>query len=315
MAEIGQNIQIAIDELLKGNLVGIPTETVYGLAGNALDENALLKIFETKNRPAFDPLILHSYSVEAIKKYVEYIPEKLEILLKHFSPGPLTVLLPKKNTISDLATSGLSTVAFRIPNHALTLQLLEEIDLPLAAPSANPFGYISPTSADHVNKQLGDKIKYILEGGACQIGIESTIIGYENDTPIVYRLGGLAVEDIEALIGKVELLSHSTSNPKAPGMLKSHYAPRKPTFLLTPETEKLITETTAFIGFSEKNSLFREENQVLLSPTGNLNEASRNLFRFLRELDESNFEQLFIAEVPNEGLGRAINDRIKRATA
>ncbi len=227
MAEIGTSIEIAKQLLEKGELVAIPTETVYGLAGNALNEMAVLEIFKVKNRPQFDPLIVHVASLMKAKELVIDFPEKAEKLAAQYWPGPLTLLLKKKHHIPDLVTSGLDTVGVRCPNHELTRSLLSELPFPLAAPSANPFGYISPTRPEHVNEQLGDKIKYILDGGECTVGIESTIVGFENDQPVVYRLGGLIIEQIESAIGKVSVALNTSSNPQAPGQLKSHYAPKK----------------------------------------------------------------------------------------
>jgi L-threonylcarbamoyladenylate synthase len=247
LAITGTELNVAKEFLIKGELVAIPTETVYGLAGNALNEKAVLSIFEVKNRPAFDPLIIHTDSIDKVKEYVSVFPEKAQRLAEQFWPGPLTLLLPKKQIIPDLVTSGLDTVAVRIPKHPLLLELLAELSFPLAAPSANPFGYISPTNAEHVNQQLGDKIPYILDGGECEVGIESTIIGFEADDTVVYRLGGLAVEDIEKLVGPVMLMPHSTSDPKAPGMLKSHYAPRKPLYL--QKREEISGENSDLTGY------------------------------------------------------------------
>jgi L-threonylcarbamoyladenylate synthase len=172
VAEIGKNIDFVADLLLKGKLVAIPTETVYGLAANALNEKAVLSIFEAKQRPFFDPLIIHLADIESVCEYAELKDERLKKLAKTFWPGPLTLLLPKKDNVPDIVTSGLERVAVRIPNHTLTLELLKKINIPLAAPSANPFGYVSPTEPDHVNDQLGDKIDYILDGGICNIGLE-----------------------------------------------------------------------------------------------------------------------------------------------
>lgn len=316
MAIIGKDINLAKEFLRKNQLVAIPTETVYGLAGNALDEKAVLSIFETKKRPSFDPLIVHTDSLDKLREYVTEIPEQAYQLAEKFWPGPLTLLLPKKDNIPDLVTSGLDTVAVRIPDHSLTLRLLATLDFPLAAPSANPFGYISPTTAQHVNQQLGDKIPYILDGGECGIGIESTIIGFVDQIPTVYRLGGLAIEDIENVIGKVVLMSHSSSNPKAPGMLKSHYAPRKPFFLKDRnEMPKTDDDTSAYLLFDHFIEEIDRKNQRLLSPSGDLKEAAHNLFAFLRELDAQAFDQIFAEFVPDHDLGKAINDRLKRAAA
>lgn len=316
MAEIGGDITKAADILRRGRLVGIPTETVYGLAGNALDEKAVLSIFSTKNRPSFDPLIVHTDSLDKIGQWVSHVPEKAVMLAKAFWPGPLTMLLPKKIIIPDLVTSGLDTVAVRIPNHTMTLELLSQLDFPLAAPSANPFGYISPTSAGHVEKQLGNQIDYILDGGDCEVGIESTIIGFEGEIPTIYRLGGLALESIEDVIGRVNSLVHSTSNPQAPGMLKSHYAPRKPFFIKSREELELVSDQhIGYLLFDKYLENADPNSQRLLSTTGDMAEAAHHLFAFLRELDSSDVDMIYAEYVPQNGLGRAINDRLKRAAA
>src|SRR5260221_6332098 len=201
MAEIGKDIAKAKALLEQGKLVAIPTETVYGLAGNALNIDAATKIFAAKNRPYFDPLIVHVSNFQSVEEYAEKIPSKAIELMKRFWPGPLTVLLSKKNNIPDLVTSGLDRVGLRCPDHPMTLELLRSLTFPLAAPSANPFGYVSPTNPRHVNDQLGNEIEYILDGGECKVGIESTIVGFENDMPIIHRLGGLRVEGIESVTG------------------------------------------------------------------------------------------------------------------
>lgn len=316
MAVINNNIYHAKELLDAGELVGIPTETVYGLAGNALSESAVISIFETKNRPSFDPLIIHTNSLDKIKNYVLEIPEQAYRLAQEFWPGPLTLLLPKRKIISDLVTSGLEQVAVRIPNHPLTLQLLSLIDYPLAAPSANPFGYISPTSAKHVDAQLGKKIKLVLDGGEANVGIESTIIGFPNGKPTIYRLGGLSIETIENLIGPISIMAISSSNPVSPGMLKSHYAPSK-RFELVDSLPKYADEysNAGFLLFDKKMDCFLPENQMLLSSSGNLHEAAKNLFSFLRALDTSNVDRIVAQKVPQIGLGRAINDRLERAAA
>lgn len=315
MAITGKDIKQAIEVLKAGDVIGLPTETVYGLAGNAYNTEAITKIFTVKNRPTFDPLIVHTSSIERVHEFVKEIPEQAQLLAKHFMPGPLTLLLPKKEVISDLVTSGLETVAVRIPNHPLALELLQNLDFPLAAPSANPFGYISPTSAQHVDNQLGDKIKYILDGGECKVGIESSIIGFFDGEIVVLRKGGLAIEEIEAIVGKVRIEEHSSSNPKAPGMLKSHYAPR--TRLLVIGDWLFVEEDTrkiGYLGFDKFHLSIPLENQLLLSPTGNLSEAAKNLFAYMRLLDTRGFDKIYTELLPEKGLGRAINDRIKRAT-
>jgi L-threonylcarbamoyladenylate synthase len=315
MAETGKNIDLAAELLLNGNLVAIPTETVYGLAANALNEKAVLSIFEAKQRPFFDPLIIHLPTIESIDKYAELTDPRLQKLAKVFWPGPLTLLLPKKESIPNLVTSGLASVAVRIPNHTLTLELLKKINVPLAAPSANPFGYVSPTQPAHVNSQLGDKIAYILDGGTCEVGLESTIVGIEDDKVCVFRLGGLALEEIEKLVGDTELRINNSSNPASPGQLKSHYAPKKPLYI--GDIKKLIKQNAAnkiaIICFGEEN--FEGKDMLLfnLSKDKNLQEAAINLFKFLRLADESDAEIVLCEEVPDISLGRAINDRLRRA--
>jgi L-threonylcarbamoyladenylate synthase len=313
---IGNDILTAAEFLAAGNVIGIPTETVYGLAGNALNEDAVLKIFSVKNRPHFDPLIVHTHSKEEIKKYVTHIPTKANRLMERFMPGPLTVLLPKQDIVPDLVTSGLDTVAIRIPNHTLTLQLLQQLSFPLAAPSANPFSYISPTTAQHVFDQLHGKIPYILDGGATEIGVESTIVGFENDDVVVYRVGGLAVEEIEKVTGKVIINNNESSNPQTPGMLKTHYAPRKKLFVGEPgkwPVTEVYGKRVSLIAFDKYDEQIDTGCQVLLSPAGDLKEAARNLFAAMRKFDGDDSEIILAVKFPDVGLGRAINDRLKRA--
>ncbi|MBC8154149.1 MAG: threonylcarbamoyl-AMP synthase [Bacteroidetes bacterium] len=318
MVQIGTDIGVAKQFLEQGNVVGIPTETVYGLAGNALDPHAVLTIFRVKNRPAFDPLIVHTDSLDKLTQYVRDLSPAAYKLATTFWPGPLTLLLPKQSLVPDLVTSGLDTVAVRIPNHPLTLALMRLLDFPLAAPSANPFGYISPTTAQHVVEQLGGQIPYVLDGGPCAVGLESTIIGWDDvdsKLPIVYRLGGMNLEQIEAIVGPVEVRSHSTANPQAPGMLSSHYAPRKPLILLQPgESVPLPShERVGALVFREPVGGIRPDHQRVLSPTGDLAEAAKNLFAHLRDLDRMDVDVLYAELLPNQGLGAAINDRLKRA--
>ena len=319
MAETGKDIIRAKSLLEAGKLVGIPTETVYGLAGNALNPDAVASIFETKKRPSFDPLIIHSDSMEKIKRWVLEIPEKLKILADEFWPGPLTLLLPREAIVPDLVTSGLDRVAVRIPSHPLTLELLKSLEFPLAAPSANPFGYISPTRPEHVQKQLGDQIPYILDGGACKVGLESTIVGIEDEQIFIYRLGGLDVREIEALVGPVQIKTHSSSNPAAPGLLESHYAPTKP-FILG-DLDQLIQDhqnkkvRMGILSLQRTFSNLPIESQMILSEKGDLKEAAQNLFAAMRALDEQDLDLILAERMPDHGLGKAINDRLNRAAA
>jgi L-threonylcarbamoyladenylate synthase len=315
IALIGTDLTQAVALLQQGKLVAIPTETVYGLAGNALNTEAVARIFAVKNRPTFDPLIVHTDSLDKVLGFVQDLPEPAQKLAEAFWPGPLTMLLPRKEIIPDLVTAGLDTVAVRIPRHPLTRSLLAMLDFPLAAPSANPFGYISPTTAEHVQSQLGKKIPYILNGGPCEVGIESTIIGFEGRKPTVYRLGGIPVEDVERIIGRVEVMLHSTSNPKAPGTLKSHYAPRKPLFTqnLKQLREEYLPEDIGLMAFQREVPAIPASNQVILSPRADFAEAAQRLFSGLRHLDALPVKVIFAELLPEKGLGRAINDRIRRA--
>lgn len=319
MAEIGSDISKAKTILQNGGLVAIPTETVYGLAGNALDLDAVASIFSAKNRPSFDPLIVHVGSIKEAKKYTLNWTEKAHTLTREFWPGPLTLLLEKRDSISDLVTSGMQKVAIRVPSQKLTLDLLHVLDFPLVAPSANPFGYVSPTSPSHVNDQLGNKIPYILNGGDCEIGLESTIVGFDtNDEPTIYRLGGLSVEQIESVIGKTHLTPHSSSNPQAPGMLKSHYAPSVSIRLgnIEMNLKKFVSkDDVGIISFNTQFENVPEKNQLKLAPDNALNTAAKNLFLALRYMDTLKISTLLIEEVPDYGLGKAINDRLRRAAA
>lgn len=312
MAEIGQDLQRAIALLRSSELVAIPTETVYGLAGNALDEVAVAKIFEVKNRPFFDPLIIHTDRLEKVAQLHEGIPKQILALSKKFMPGPLTILVKKSVLVPDLITAGSDKVAIRIPKHPLTLDLLSALDFPLAAPSANPFGYISPTSAAHVQKQLGDKIKYILDGGVCGIGLESTIIEWREDQIFVLRKGGIP---IEALGDNVLVADLSSSNPAAPGMLKSHYAPKVP-ILIDADLDKIEQynlERIGVLAFDKALDYIPIENQLILSKKGSIKEAAHRFFSHLRTLDEMDIDVIITSFVPDEGLGRAINDKLRRA--
>jgi L-threonylcarbamoyladenylate synthase len=310
-AKIGSDIGLARKILTDGGVVAIPTETVYGLAANALNHEAVLKIFEIKNRPSFDPLIVHIGSTEQLATVTTSSDALVKELTSAFWPGPLTIVLPKKETIPDLVTSGLETVGVRMPSHPLTLELLQSLEFPLAAPSANPFGYISPTTAQHVADQLGNKVDYILDGGPAKVGVESTIISLVGPVPKILRWGGLESEEITKVTGPIEASVQSTDNPSAPGMLSSHYAPRKKLILgnLDELSENHASEKVSILSFRKKY----EGHGEVLSNAGNLHEAAQNLFSSLRRLDSADTELILAELVPDEGLGRAINDRLRRA--
>ena len=310
---IGTNVNKAATLLKSGEIVAIPTETVYGLAANALSETAVAKIFSAKQRPSFDPLIIHIPSLDKIDDYVKAIPDGLKPIMADHMPGPLTVLLEKKEVIPDITTAGLNRVAVRIPQHATAQDLLSQLDFPLAAPSANPFGYISPTMAQHVADQLGDQVSYILDGGSCEVGLESTIIGVEEGRPTVFRKGGLSIDIVREYLPDVVVKDHSTSNPSAPGMLKSHYAPSVP--LKIVETYSFDKSRVGYITFGEELAISNDSVCYDLSPSKDYGEASQNLFKIMRLLDQQNLSELQVKLLPEQDLGIAINDRLRRAAA
>lgn len=303
----------AVRILKSGGLVALPTETVYGLGANALDEQAVAKVFKAKNRPSFDPLIVHVASVDQARLIAE-VSDEAAVLFERFSPGPLTLILPKKQIVPDLTTSGHTTVAVRIPNHPITLDVIRNSGLCIAAPSANPFGYTSPTMAAHVIEQLGDRIDAVLDGGPCEVGIESTILELTN-TPRILRLGGLSLESIQDSMGKV-MIEISSSNPKAPGMLSSHYNPGVHVRLFESLDELLAqykSVNKSSIGLLIMGDGPSESNIYNLSPSDNDLEAASRLFTGLHELKSKDVSEIWAHYLPEKGLGRAINDRLKRA--
>lgn len=312
---ITKEIQIIIDALNANEVAAIPTETVYGLAANGLSETAVEKIFELKKRPSFNPLILHIGNQNDVLKYASTLPDKAEKLIELFWPGPLTLILPKKEIVPNIVTSNHPTVAIRMPNHAKTLELLRSIDYPLAAPSANPFGHISPTTPDHVFRYFGNSIP-ILDGGACQDGIESTIIGFENNEPIIYRFGAISQEEIEAQIGNVRILNKENNQPLAPGMLLKHYAPKTKSILsnnIDTSLSIVESENIGILAFKENYKHPKIKHIEILSATGNLKEAAQNLYKKLHLLDALNLDFIIIESVPDFSYGKSINDRISRA--
>jgi L-threonylcarbamoyladenylate synthase len=315
--------------------VAFPTETVYGLGGDAFSVSALARIFEVKNRPRFDPLIVHIAGLETLERLVDFkalaagAGETLRLLSERLWPGPLTLILPKRAELPDLATAGLSTAAIRFPSHRTAQKLIGLSTGAVAAPSANPFGYLSPTRAEHVVSQLGEKVDYIIDGGRADLGVESTVLDIASSPrPRILRPGGCSREEIEALIGPVELPPPSGGVPgqprsqgelRSPGQLKSHYAPRTPLVLcrrgalaalpLAEGEGRLYFETPPGASFVGKG----EERVRILSETGNMAEAAANLFEMLHELDGLGLSLIRAEEAPAHGLGEAINDRLRRA--
>lgn len=355
-----ENIRTVAHALQKGEVAGMPTETVYGLAGNALNPEALAKIFAAKERPTFDPLIvhvsdvvlsgglkaLHQMTLVDINALTALAQERVETLMKHYWPGPLTLVLPKLPTVPDLATAGLGSVAIRMPKHPVAQALLKESGLPLAAPSANRFGRISPTQANHVFEELGDRISWILDGGSCEIGVESTVLSVAPDgTLSLLRPGKISRNEIEALF-KTQVgtgvsgekqgaaIAEGKTSAPGPGMLESHYAPSKPLYLLpaplgiladAPEALKQNPSRVGVLLMSgdpaRAQSIFSKWTTakihvVSLSQSGALTEIAKNLFSALRNLDHSDADILMAEPCETaEGLGHAISDRLKRASA
>jgi len=314
MAEIGHSIEYASDLLNSGEIVAFPTETVYGLGGNALDSGVVAKIFAIKNRPSFNPLIVHCASYKKIYNYVKDVPKEVELLAEHFWPGPLTILLPKSKLIPDIVTAGLDKVAVRCPSHKIAQQLLNNISFPLAAPSANPFGYVSPVTAKHVQDELGNKIKFILDGGTSNVGIESTILGWENNIPTLFRLGGITVEQIQKVIGRIDIHKKSTVILSS-GQLASHYSPRKKFIIgdIRKLAKRYQNMKIGLLSFKDEYADIEASERFILSTNGDTFEAARNIFTALRQFDQSNVEIVLGEKVPNHGLGSAINDRLNRA--
>jgi L-threonylcarbamoyladenylate synthase len=317
-AQIGSDIAYAAALLEAGEVVAIPTETVYGLAANAFDPQAIAKIYEIKRRPRFNPLILHTDRRERVERWTGPWPAGAMAFAERFWPGPLTLLLPRGPEIPDLATAGQPRVAFRVPALVPTQELLRRLPFPLAAPSANPSGYVSPTSAAHVAAQLGEQIPYILDFGPASLGLESSIVGFgEDGLAELYRPGGLAVEAIEAICGPLRRVQSEGRGGAAPGMLSSHYAPGPQVLLgnIAQRLAELPAEQVGILSFSTDYPEIPARRKWLLSPSGDLAEAAQRLFAGLRHLDQPGIAYILAEEVPDSGLGLAINDRLRRAAA
>ena len=317
MTIISNDIGRAVEILNNEDVVAIPTETVYGLAGNIYSDKAIRKIFEVKQRPLFNPLIVHLHSIEQLDEIVSEFPIKAQLLADAFWPGSLTLILKKKSNIPDVITAGKDTVAVRIPNHPVTLKLLKELSFPLAAPSANPFNRISPTNSLHVESYFKNSIKMVLEGGECKNGLESTIIGFENNEPVLYRLGAIAIEEIENVVGKINVKNKKEKAPDAPGMLAKHYAPKTKTYLVN-DIKKFIKgngdKTIGVVSFTEDMNASNIEHVEILSKSGDLKEAASKLYSALHTLDDLNLDMIVAQRFPDVGLGKSINDRLERAT-
>lgn len=289
----------------EGALVSFPTETVYGLGANARDDRAVARVFEAKGRPRFNPLIAHVPDLDAVRRIALLDGDALT-LARTFWPGPLTLVLPLREDagLSALVSAGLPTVAVRLPAHPVAQALLRAVGVPVVAPSANPSGRISPTDADHVMAGLWGRIEAVLDGGPCDVGVESTIVGFEPD-PVLLRPGGLAGEDIERVLGHPLASRKAGATINAPGQMTSHYAPRAPMRLDATD----LRPGERLLGFGAVKTDWN------LSPSGDLVEAAANLFRMMHEMDRAGEAPIAVSPIPDTGLGRAINDRLRRAAA
>jgi L-threonylcarbamoyladenylate synthase len=308
-------IEEAARIIRNGGLVAFPTETVYGLGADAGNSLAVARIFEVKARPRIDPLIIHVADAESAAHYGK-LPESAYKLAAKFWPGPLTLIVEKRSSVPPIVTAGLETVALRIPAHPAALDLIRSSGCGIAAPSANPFGYVSPTEAHHVEEQLGNAIDMILDGGACAIGLESTILSLAGSAPCVYRLGGMAIEDLELMLGKLDIQTNWAIQPQAPGQLQRHYATQTLLEIADETREDLKPDERAgllsMISPEEPNRYAAIE---VLSSSGDLREAAANLFRALRRLDARSLDRIIARPVREEGLGLAIMDRLRRCAA
>jgi L-threonylcarbamoyladenylate synthase len=300
-----------------GGIVAFPTETVYGLGANGYNPLAVARIFEVKRRPSFDPLILHVADPADVRKLVKEIPSSAKKLIEGFWPGPVTVVLLKEENIPDIVTAGLPSIAVRMPDHPMALSLIKESKCPIAAPSANPFGYLSPTTAEHVREQLGDQVDLILDGGPCTVGVESTIVSFLDGKPKLLRPGGVSLEEIESAIGEVEIRPIQEDRPSAPGMLSRHYAPRTPIVLDWSEKslDSYKGRRIGMLAFRKPGTSLKFNHIEVLSKKGDLREAAANLFTAIRRLDDLKLDLILAESVPEVELGRAIMDRLRRATS
>lgn len=310
----GTDIEYAAALLKAGKRVAIPTETVYGLAANGTNPQAVAGIFAAKQRPRFDPLILHFASVEDATPYVQHLPENWLALVSKLSPGPVTYVVERTASVPDLVSSGLPTVGIRFPQHPLTCELLSLLPFPLAAPSANKFGYISPTHPDHIQLQFTNEIDYILDGGACTLGLESTILDLTKPVISVLRKGSLPIEALIEVLGYMpEIAEVSSSRPSAPGNIDVHYAPRTPLYVQSFASLN-AGENSGVMAFGNNASYLKSIHCIQLSASSDDREAAARFFAALHTLDsDPRVEIIYCEPFPDRGLGRALNDRLKRA--
>ncbi len=297
-----------------GGIVAFPTETVYGLGASAFNPMAVARIFEAKGRPLFDPLIVHIADLSQMGMLASVVDKRAGRLAGRFWPGPLTLVLPKHEAVPGIVTAGLDTVAVRMPDHLIALDLIRRSGTPIAAPSANRFGYLSPTRAVHVLDQLGERVDMIIDGGDCAVGIESTIIGLAEGRNVILRPGGIPAEEIEALIGPVEMEQSAREHPSAPGQMPHHYSPRVPVEIAVDISRiDFLRADAGFLLYRKPGFDTPADRTLFLSERGDLNEAAASLFSCLHLLDRMDIRLIIAEPVPERGLGVAIMDRLRRA--
>jgi len=301
--------------LRAGGVVAFPTETVYGLGADAMNPGAVARVFEVKARPSFDPLIVHLADAEELPRVARTADPRASLLAARFWPGPLTLVLPRREELPELVTAGLDTVGVRVPAHAAARSLIREAGTPLAAPSANPFGYVSPTTAAHVAERLGDTIDLVLDGGPCPVGVESTILSLVSDPPVILRPGGTPREDLEAALGARLEVAAPAERPLAPGHLERHYATRTPLRLLPGRAGEAPPGRVGLLAYRGAPAAGRWAAIEVLAPDGRPATAAAALFAALRRLDALGLDLIAAEPCPEEGLGHAIMDRLRRSAA
>ena len=306
------SIAEAVSLLERGEIVAFPTETVYGLGAVAYNPIAVAKIFEVKRRPHFDPLIVHLDGADRLDEYVENIPPQAEGLIKAFWPGPLTMIFRKRPVIPDIVTAGLPTVGIRVPSHPVALDLIATLKKPIAAPSANQFGYMSPTRVHHVARSFAERVPLVLDGGRARHGIESTIVSFRDNGVIVHRHGAVTIEELSEHVRVVEREKPSAVC-EAPGEMPYHYSPMKPLSLVNGPGD-IRERNSSYLAFREPAEPVAAKHVSVLSAAGDLREAASNFFSFLIELDRDDIDIIYAERVPENGIGRAIMERLKKAS-
>lgn len=314
---ISKDIYLATEVLKQDGVIGMPTETVYGLAASMNSEIGIKKIFELKKRPLTNPLIVHLSELEDLETIAQNMPDMAYTMASKFWPGPLTLILEKSKNVSNLITANQNTVAVRMPNHPMALKLIKKLGVPIVAPSANPYMAVSSTTANHVHNYFGQQIPLILDGGACKKGIESTIIGFEDNYLVMYRHGSITKEIIESKTNcKVFYHEKCQSKVQTPGMHFKHYSPRTPLILTDNILENYAFHKNKKVGLLTFNTPIIDNNyQYQLSNNGNMEEAASNLYSKLIEMDQNDYDVILVEKLPEEGIGKSINDRLKRASS